>query len=171
MKMLVTGAAGFIGSHLAERLAGRGDTVVGIDNFNNYYDLERKRRNAEAVRQTGATVLEADIRDREKMLALFEEHRFDAVAHVAAMAGVRNSVANPALYMDVNLNGTQVLMDASREFGVQNFRACLNLINLRRHVEHSLSRNRSVLAAAPTLRRCQTRRRTFGFYLPQALRP
>ena len=121
MKVLVTGAAGFIGSHLAERLAGRGDTVVGVDNFNNYYDPERKRRNAEAVRQTGATVLEADIRDREKMLALFEEHRFDAVAHIAAMAGVRNSVANPALYMDVNLGGTQVLMDASREFGVQNF--------------------------------------------------
>ena len=121
MKVLVTGAAGFIGSHLAERLAGRGDTVVGVDNFNNYYDPERKRRNAEAVRQTGATVLEADIRDREKMLALFEEHRFDAVAHIAAMAGVRNSVANPALYMDVNLGGTQVLMDSSREFGVQNF--------------------------------------------------
>ena len=121
MKMLVTGAAGFIGSHLAERLAGRGDSVVGIDNFNNYYDPARKRRNAEAVRQAGATVIKADIRGREKIMALFEEHRFDAVAHVAAMAGVRNSVANPALYMDVNLNGTQTLMDASREFGVQNF--------------------------------------------------
>ena len=121
MKVLVTGAAGFIGSHLAERLAGRGDSVVGIDNFNNYYDPARKRRNAEAVRQAGATVIKADIRGREKIMALFEEHRFDAVAHVAAMAGVRNSVANPALYMDVNLNGTQVLMDASREFGVQNF--------------------------------------------------
>ena len=121
MKVLVTGAAGFIGSHLAERLVGRGDTVVGVDNFNNYYDPARKRRNAEAVRQAGATVIEADIRDREKMVSLFEEHRFDAVAHVAAMAGVRNSVANPALYMDVNLGGTQVLMDASREFGVQNF--------------------------------------------------
>ena len=121
MKMLVTGAAGFIGSHLAERLAGRGDTVVGVDNFNNYYDPARKRRNAEVVRQAGATVIEADIRDREKMMSLFEEHRFDAVAHIAAMAGVRNSVANPALYMDVNLNGTQTLMDSSREVGVQNF--------------------------------------------------
>ena len=121
MKVLVTGAAGFIGSHLAERLARRGDTVVGIDNFNDYYDPARKRRNAEAVRQAGVTVIEADIRDREKMMALFEHHHFDAVAHIAAMAGVRNSVANPALYMDVNLNGTQVLMDSSREFGVHNF--------------------------------------------------
>ena len=121
MKVLVTGAAGFIGSHLAERLARRGDTVVGVDNFNDYYDPARKRRNAEAVRRAGATVIETDIRDRARMFALFEEHRFDAVAHIAAMAGVRNSVANPALYMDVNLGGTQVLMDASREFGVQNF--------------------------------------------------
>lgn len=121
MKVLVTGAAGFIGSHLAERLAGRGDTVVGIDNFNDYYDPARKRRNADAVGQSGATVRETDIRERARMFELFEEHRFGAVAHVAAMAGVRNSVANPALYMDVNLGGTQVLMDAAREFGVQNF--------------------------------------------------
>ena len=121
MKVLVTGAAGFIGSHLAERLARRGDSVVGVDNFNNYYDPVRKRRNAEAVRQAGVTVIEADIRDREKMMSLFEKHHFDAVAHIAAMAGVRNSVANPALYMDVNLNGTQTLMDSSREFDVQNF--------------------------------------------------
>ena len=121
MKVLVTGAAGFIGSHLAERLARRGDSVVGVDNFNDYYDPARKRRNAEAVRQAGVTVIEADIRDREKIMSLFEEHHFDAVAHIAAMAGVRNSVANPALYMDVNLNGTQTLMDSSREFGVQNF--------------------------------------------------
>lgn len=121
MKVLVTGAAGFVGSHLAERLAVRGDTVVGVDNFNDYYDPVRKRRNAQAVTQQGVTVLEADIRDRERMFALFEEHSFDAVAHIAAMAGVRNSVANPALYMDVNLVATQGLMDAAREFGTDNF--------------------------------------------------
>lgn len=121
MKVLVTGAAGFIGSHLAERLARRGDTVTGVDNFNDYYDPARKRRNAETLRRAGVTVIEADIRERAKMVSLFEEHRFDAVAHIAAMAGVRNSVANPALYLDVNLGGTQTLMDASREFGVQNF--------------------------------------------------
>lgn len=121
MNVLVTGAAGFIGSHLAERLVGRGDRVVGLDNFNDYYDPARKRRNAEAVERAGASVLEMDIRDRKSVVSLFEEHRFDAVAHIAAMAGVRNSVANPALYMDVNLVGTQVLMDAAREFSAQNF--------------------------------------------------
>ncbi|ADI15759.1 GDP-mannose 4,6-dehydratase [Truepera radiovictrix] len=122
MKIFVTGAAGFIGSHLAEALAKRGDTVIGVDNFNDYYDPGRKRRNAAAVTaHPGVTLLEADIRDRERMFALFEEHAFDAVAHIAAMAGVRNSVANPALYMDVNLVATQGLMDAARTFGVQNF--------------------------------------------------
>lgn len=121
MKVLVTGAAGFVGSHLAERLAARGDTVVGVDNFNDYYDPARKRRNASALAQRKVTVLEADIRDRARMFGLFEEGRFDAVAHIAAMAGVRNSVANPALYTDVNLVATQGLMDAAREFGAENF--------------------------------------------------
>ncbi len=122
MKVLVTGAAGFIGSHLAERLAARGDTVVGVDNFNDYYDPTRKRRNAEAVcRYERVTVLEADIRNRQRMFELFEEHRFDAVAHIAAMAGVRNSVSNPALYTEVNLVATQGLMDAAREVRTENF--------------------------------------------------
>ncbi|CAA9578999.1 MAG: NAD-dependent epimerase/dehydratase [uncultured Truepera sp.] len=121
MKVLVTGAAGFVGSHLAERLAARGDTVVGVDNFNDYYDPARKRRNASVLAQHQVSVLEADIRDRARMFGLFEEERFDAVAHIAAMAGVRNSVANPALYTDVNLVATQGLMDAAREFGAENF--------------------------------------------------
>lgn len=121
MKVLVTGAAGFVGSHLAERLAARGDAVVGVDNFNDYYDPARKRRTAKTVMDAGVTLLEHDLRERDTMFALFEEHKFDAVAHIAAMAGVRNSVANPALYMDVNLVGTQGLMDAARAFGVQNF--------------------------------------------------
>jgi len=122
MNVLVTGAAGFVGSHLAERLAARGDTVVGVDNFNSYYDPARKRRNAEVVgRHKNVTLLEADISDRPRMFGLFEEHGFDAVAHIAAMAGVRNSVAQPALYTEVNLVATQGLMDAAREFGTENF--------------------------------------------------
>ncbi len=122
MKVLVTGAAGFIGSHLSEMLATRGDKVIGVDNFNNYYDPAKKLNNANNLESHhDVMVIKADIRDRERMMALFEEHQFDAVAHIAAMAGVRNSVANPALYMDVDLVGTQHLMDAAREFGVGNF--------------------------------------------------
>ena len=121
MKVLVTGAAGFVGSHLAERLAARGDVVVGVDNFNDYYDPARKRRNAAALARAGVTVLEADIRDREQMFGLFEEHRFDVVAHIAALAGVHSAVAQPTLYVEVDFIATQHLMDAAREFGIQNF--------------------------------------------------
>jgi UDP-glucuronate 4-epimerase len=121
MKIFVTGAAGFVGSHLSEMLAARGDTVIGVDNFNDYYDPAKKRRNAKALAKANITVIEADIRERQKMFDLLEQHEPDAVAHIAAMAGVRNSVANPALYMDVDLVATQHLMDAAREFKVGNF--------------------------------------------------
>lgn len=123
MKLLVTGAAGFIGSHLADRLAQRGDEVVGLDNFNDYYDPARKRANAAALaRHTNFRMIEADIRDRPAMLAMMAEEGFDAIAHLAAMAGVRNAISHPDLYVNVNLNGTQNLLDAARAAGgVGNF--------------------------------------------------
>lgn len=123
MKVLVTGAAGFIGSHLADKLARRGDEVVGLDNFNDYYDPAKKRANEKRLAAyPHFKMIEADIRDRARMFAIFEEEKFDAVAHLAAMAGVRNAVAHPELYVDVDLNGTQHLMDAARAVGgVGNF--------------------------------------------------
>lgn len=122
MKILVTGAAGFIGSHLASKLLGRGDQVVGFDNFNDYYDVSKKRRNAaELARHPRFCMIEADLRDREAVLKLFEQEGFDAVAHLAAMAGVRNSVENPDLYVEVDYVGTQNVMDGSRNSGVGNF--------------------------------------------------
>jgi UDP-glucuronate 4-epimerase len=118
MKVLVTGAAGFIGGHLAERLAQRGDDVVGLDNFNDYYDPARKRATAARLAQhPNFRMVEADIRDRQTMLDLFAAEQFDAVGHLAAMAGVRNAVENPDLYVQVDLNGTQNLMDAARAAG------------------------------------------------------
>ncbi|MDX1413437.1 MAG: NAD-dependent epimerase/dehydratase family protein [Candidatus Promineifilaceae bacterium] len=122
MKVLVTGAAGFIGSNLAEKLAGRGDEVVGLDNFNDYYDPRKKRNNEGRLdKYPNFKMIEADIRDRQLMLDIFNAERFDTVAHLAAMAGVRNAVANPALYVDVDLNGSQNLMDGARMADVQNF--------------------------------------------------
>lgn len=122
MKILVTGAAGFIGSHLAEKLARRGDTVVGLDNFNDYYDPAKKRANEVRLNQfPNFRMVEEDIRHRGQMFALFEDEQFDAVAHLAAMAGVRNAVKQPDLYMEVDLNGSQHLMDAARAAGVGNF--------------------------------------------------
>lgn len=122
MKVLVTGAAGFIGSHLAEKLSQRGDEVVGLDNFNDYYDPRRKRANQRRLeRYPNFCMIEVDIRDRQGMFDLFAREQFDAVAHLAAMAGVRNAVAHPDLYVEVDYNGTQHLMDAARATGVGNF--------------------------------------------------
>ena len=112
MRVLVTGGAGFIGSHLCERLLGRGDEVVVLDNFNDFYDPAIKRRNvAEAL--TGARVVEGDLRDTALIEGLVGEG-FDAVVHLAAMAGVRPSVEDPLLYQDVNVRGTMILMEALR---------------------------------------------------------
>jgi UDP-glucuronate 4-epimerase len=122
LKILVTGAAGFIGSHLAEKLARRGDEVIGLDNFNDYYDPARKRANERRLnRYENFRMIEADIRDRQGMFDLLRQERFEAVAHLAAMAGVRNAVAHPDLYVAVDYNGTQHLMDAGRATGVGNF--------------------------------------------------
>ena len=122
MKVLVTGAAGFIGSHLAEKLARRGDDVVGLDNFNDYYDPAKKRANEEKLNQfVNFKMIEADIRDRPRMITLCEEEQFDVVAHLAAMAGVRPAVESPDFYVEVDYNGTQNLMDAARFSKVENF--------------------------------------------------
>ncbi len=123
MKILVTGAAGFIGSNLAEKLVLRGENVVGLDNFNDYYDPRKKRLNAQRLASyPNFKMMEADIRDRERMLEIFQEEQFDAIAHLAAMAGVRNAVKFPSLYVEVDLNGTQNLMDAALAAGnVGNF--------------------------------------------------
>ena len=123
MKVLVTGAAGFIGSNLAEKLARRGDDVVGLDNFNDYYDPRKKRDNARRLSAyDNFKMIEADVRDRQRMLSIFDEEEFDAVAHLAAMAGVRNAVKYPDLYVKVDFNGTQHLMDAALADGnVANF--------------------------------------------------
>jgi len=124
--VLVTGAAGFIGSHTAVALLARGDRVVGLDNMNDYYDPARKRSNVEEIRATpGAaerfTFVEGDIRNRELVAGLFAQHGFTAIAHLAAMAGVRVSVEDPWLYYDVNLTGTLNLLDAARLHGKPNF--------------------------------------------------
>ncbi|MEI7685486.1 MAG: GDP-mannose 4,6-dehydratase [Planctomycetota bacterium] len=116
--ILVTGAAGFIGSHVAEALLRRGDVVVGIDNFNSYYDPLRKRANLAEVRQASADsprfeFVEADLRDEAALRAIFEKHTFDGIIHLAAMAGVRASIDNPALYYDVNVMATLRLLDGA----------------------------------------------------------
>jgi len=122
MKILVSGAAGFIGSNLAQKLLVRGDEVIGLDNFNDYYNPAKKRANEKRLGQyPNFRMIEADIRDRPRMIHIFEEEGFDAVAHLAAMAGVRPAVESPDFYVEVDYIGTQHLMDAARFTDVGNF--------------------------------------------------
>ncbi len=115
MKILVTGAAGFIGAALSHRLLDRGDEVVGIDNLNDYYDVSLKEaRLARLAEGDGFTFVRLDVADREGMERLFREHRFDAVMHLAAQAGVRYSLENPHAYVDANLVGFANVLEGCR---------------------------------------------------------
>src|SRR4051794_22147694 len=106
MKILVTGAAGFIGMHTAEQLLLRGDEIVGLDNLNDYYDVRlKKARLARLSAKTGFTFVPMDVVDRDAMPKLFREKRFDRVVHLAAQAGVRYSLENPHAYVDSNVGG------------------------------------------------------------------
>ncbi len=116
--VLVTGAAGLVGSHTAEKLIAQGDSVIGLDNFNDYYDPQLKKTNVQELHKSaGFTLIEGDIRNRELVDRLFSTYRFDAVVHLAAMAGVRASVEDARLYYDVNVGGTLNLLESAREQG------------------------------------------------------
>jgi len=111
--ILLTGGAGFIGSHVAQALLARGERVTLLDNFNDFYDPALKRANAAGLR--GAQVVTGDIRDHERVAELFRATRFDAVIHLAAMAGVRPSLRDPLYYEDVNVRGTLILLEELRQ--------------------------------------------------------
>ena len=118
-RILITGAAGFIGSHLVEALLKRGDRVVGVDNFNTYYDPRVKERNVSALVSNPAFKLKrADICEEAVLRTIFEEERPECVVHLAARAGVRPSLVDPNLYHRVNVIGSQHILDACRDFGV-----------------------------------------------------
>ncbi len=123
---LVTGAAGFIGSHTALSLLDQGHTVVGLDNLNDYYTPLRKRANLKEVASRATdpsrfVFVEGDVRDRALLDRLFSQYEFGAIVHLAAMAGVRASTEQPWLYYDVNLTGTLNLLEAARHYGRPNF--------------------------------------------------
>jgi UDP-glucuronate 4-epimerase len=122
MNLLITGGAGFIGSHVADRRLGRGDRVVVLDDFNDYYDPRRKRANVVShLTSPRYRLVEGDIRDRALVFRLFAEERFDAVVHLAARAGVRPSLAQPVLYEEVNCVATLHLLEAAIAHGKPRF--------------------------------------------------
>lgn len=120
MNILVTGGAGFIGSHCTERLLADGHTVVVVDDFNDYYDPRIKEANTAGFRDH-ARIVRADIRDGATLTRLFETEAFDSVLHLAARAGVRPSLEQPVLYQDVNVRGTTELLELARRHGVERF--------------------------------------------------
>lgn len=136
MKILITGTAGFIGYHLAQKLLERGDTVVGIDNINDYYDVNLKygrlnetgiSREAEqwyqpvkSTKYPEYTFVRMNLEDREQMFKLFEEHQFDRVCNLAAQAGVRYSIENPYAYIDSNIAGFINILEACRHHNVEH---------------------------------------------------
>lgn len=116
--ILITGAAGFVGSRLAKALIGRGDRVIGIDNLNDYYPLAHKERHLADLRtEANFRFVKTDLQDADALRQLFAEHKPDAVAHLAAMAAVRYSVEHPLIYGKVNVQGTMNLLDAARQAG------------------------------------------------------
>ena len=121
MAILVTGAAGFIGSHVAQRLLARGETVVGLDNVNDYYDPRIKEaRLVKLVAQPNFSFLRMDIADRPAMEAIFAQHRFERVVHLAAQAGVRYSITNPHAYVHSNIVGFQNILEGCRAVECQH---------------------------------------------------
>jgi len=121
MKIIITGGAGFIGSHLTDAMLGHGDSVVVIDNFNDFYNPAIKRQNlAAASENPNFRLYEIDIRDGKKLTTVFETEAPDAVCHLAARAGVRPSIEDPLLYETVNSLGTLNILEASRQVKVKN---------------------------------------------------
>ena len=122
MKLLVTGGAGFIGSHLCEKLVREGNQIVCVDNFNTYYDPAIKRRNISGLLDSEQFALsEMDICDFDSLDMLFKRHAFDGVVHLAARAGVRPSIEDPRLYQRVNVEGTFNLLELSKHYRVPKF--------------------------------------------------
>ena len=122
MKILITGGAGFIGSNIAKKLMDRGDKVVLLDNFNDYYDPKLKEDRIKIfLKGYKPKLYRGDIRDAKLVEKIFKTEKIDKVIHLAAMAGVRNSLRDPKLYFDVNVMGSLNLLEAAVKYKIKNF--------------------------------------------------
>ncbi len=120
--ILITGAAGFIGSHLSERLLQEGSRIICLDNLDTFYDPQIKRENLKPLLAiNNFTMIEGDIRDLKLLTDIFEGNRIDIIVHIAARAGVRPSIKEPLLYYDVNVRGTTNLLEMAKNYNVKKF--------------------------------------------------
>jgi len=143
-KILITGAAGFIGFHLAKALAERGGTVTGIDNINDYYDVElKKARLAQLEQYVNFTFRKIDIADRHALADLFREGKFDVVVNLAAQPGVRYSLTNPHSYIDSNIVGFTNMLEGCRHNQVQHlvFASSSSIYGINARIPFSVSDN------------------------------
>ena len=152
--VLVTGAAGFIGMHVAQRLLADGYGVVGLDNLNAYYDPRLKEARLENLAAAGANFRfeKIDVADRKAMADLFAAHRFPYVVHLAAQAGVRHSLIDPHTYADANLTGFLNVLEGCRHNALPAPRLCIVLVGLRRQYPRAVSH----LARMSTIRSAST---------------
>ena len=144
MKILVTGAAGFIGFNLSDRLLKKGHEVYGIDNLNDYYDVNLKKTRLSIIgKQAGFKFILGDLADREKIKNLFEMYSFDYVINLAAQAGVRHSIENPASYIDSNLVGFGNILEGCRHSGVKHlvYASSSSVYGLNTHMPFSVRHN------------------------------
>ena len=120
--ILITGAAGFIGSHLSERLLQEGSRIICLDNLDTFYDPQIKRENLKPLlANNNFTMIEGDIRDLKLLTDIFEGNRIDIIVHIAARAGVRPSIKEPLLYYDVNVRGTTNLLEMAKNYHIKKF--------------------------------------------------
>jgi UDP-glucuronate 4-epimerase len=144
MKILVTGAAGFIGFNLSDRLLKKGHEVYGIDNLNDYYDVNLKKTRLSIIgKQAGFKFILGDLADRKKIKNLFEIYSFDYVINLAAQAGVRHSIENPASYIDSNLVGFGNILEGCRHSGVKHlvYASSSSVYGLNTHMPFSVRHN------------------------------
>ena len=136
MNVLITGVAGFLGAALARALLDRGNHVTGIDNLNNYYDVELKKARLNTLKEgNGVSFLKLDVSRRDDIANLFANASFDLVLHLAAQAGVRHSIENPTAYIDANLVGFGNILEGCRQHDVPQAGVCLLEFGVRRQYE------------------------------------
>jgi UDP-glucuronate 4-epimerase len=143
MKILVTGAAGFIGFHLAKRLLERGDEVVGVDSLNGYYDVSLKQARLEQLGKENFRFIRADIADKAAMEKVFSDGKFDAIVNLAAQAGVRYSIENPHAYVDANVVGFMNILEGARHHGTGHlvFASTSSVYGLNKELPYTEAQN------------------------------
>ena len=143
MNVLVTGSAGFIGFHLVKSLLARGDHVIGLDNLNDYYDVNLKRDRLAQIDNKKFNFIEADLENEKLLNDIFKKHQFDIVVNLAAQAGVRYSITNPKAYISSNISGFMNILECSRNYDIQHlvYASSSSVYGLNTNIPFSVEHN------------------------------